>query len=107
MQFGLACPGVGIHSNYNYINDKDNLILPWTNLRIWSYCSFAWLSLTKSILFCSIIICLSFIISMAARCSEVCGWGHDSFPAVNQNKIRIMRITAVYDSNGTGRSGSL
>ena len=25
--------------------------------------------------------CFSFMISMAARCSEVCGWGHDSLPA--------------------------
>ena len=25
--------------------------------------------------------CFSFMISMAARCSEVCGCGHDSLPA--------------------------
>ena len=25
--------------------------------------------------------CFSFMISMAARCSDVCGWGQDSFPA--------------------------
>ena len=32
----------------------------------------------RSILFCSI---FNFMISMAARCSEVCGCGHDSLPA--------------------------
>lgn len=54
---------------------------PCTNARICSYCSLAWLSLTKSILFCRIRMCFSFIISIAAKCSEVCGWGHDSLPA--------------------------
>lgn len=56
-------------------------LLPWTNFKICSYCSFAWPSLTRSILFCKIRMCFSFMISIAAKCSDVCGWGHDSFPA--------------------------
>lgn len=27
---------------------------------------------------------LNFMISTAAKCSDVCGWGHDSFPAINK-----------------------
>ena len=62
---------------------------PWTNFRIWSYWSLAWLSLTKSILFCRIRMCFSLMISMAAKCSDVCGWGQDSFPAVKRKPIHI------------------
>jgi len=58
-----------------------NWDVPWTNLTIWSCCSLAWLSLTKSILFCMMIMCFSFMISIAAKCSDVCGCGHDSLPA--------------------------
>jgi len=29
--------------------------------------------------------CCSFMISMAAKCSEVCGCGHDSLPAINNS----------------------
>lgn len=57
--------------------------IPCTNFKICSYCSFAWASFTKSILFCKITICFSFIISIAAKCSDVWGWGHDSLPAIN------------------------
>ena len=28
--------------------------------------------------------CSSFMISTAARCSDVCGWGHVSFPAISK-----------------------
>ena len=33
--------------------------------------------------------CLSFMISMAARCSLVCGCGHDSFPAMRSSAASI------------------
>ena len=62
---------------------------PWTNLTIWSCCSLAWLSFTKSILFCMIMMCFNFMISMAAKCSEVCGCGHDSFPAAHSKHARM------------------
>ena len=65
---------------------------PWTNLSIWSYCSLAWLSFTKSILFCRIIMCFNFIISIAARCSEVWGWGQDSFPAEKHNNNPKLKL---------------
>lgn len=54
---------------------------PCTKARICSYCSLAWLSFTRSILFCRIRMCFNFMISIAAKCSEVWGWGHDSLPA--------------------------
>ena len=45
----------------------------------------------RSILFCRMRMCFSFIISMAARCSEVCGCGHDSLPAGGKGvKLEIM-----------------
>lgn len=59
--------------------------LPCTNFRICSYCSFACPSFTRSILFCRIRMCFSFIISIAAKCSDVWGCGHDSLPAANTN----------------------
>lgn len=73
--------------------------LPLTKAWIWSYCSFASDSFTKSILFCRMRMCFSFMISTAAKCSEVCGWGQDSFPAaeiqnifyLNTNKWKISR----------------
>jgi len=37
------------------------------------------------------------MISMAARCSEVCGWGQDSFPALrktSKNNYQLEYITA-------------
>uniref|UniRef100_A0A0E9XF51 Uncharacterized protein n=1 Tax=Anguilla anguilla TaxID=7936 RepID=A0A0E9XF51_ANGAN len=63
--------------------------VPCTKARICSYCSLAWLSFTRSILFCRIRMCFSFIISMAARCSDVCGCGHDSFPAISSSAASI------------------
>lgn len=63
---------------FNYTKEK----LPWTNFKICWYCSLACDSLTRSILFCKIKMCFSFIISIAAKCSDVCGCGHDSFPAI-------------------------
>ncbi len=74
-------------------------LLPCTKARICSYCSLAWLSFTKSILFCRISMCLSFMISMAAKCSDVCGWGHDSLPAERVKKVishSYNMITAVF-----------
>ena len=65
-------------------------LIPWTNFSIWSYCSLAWLSFTKSILFCKIRMCLSFMISMAAKCSDVWGWGQDSFPAA---RIEVLVVS--------------
>ena len=55
--------------------------VPSINRRICSCCSCACVSLIKSILFCKIKTCFSFMISMAAKCSDVCGWGQDSLPA--------------------------
>jgi hypothetical protein len=55
---------------------------PLINLRICWYCSLAAVSLMRSILFCKMMMCLSFMISMAAKCSDVCGCGHDSFPVI-------------------------
>eukprot|EP00123_Amoebidium_parasiticum_P012219 comp21201_c0_seq1/m.28805 comp21201_c0_seq1/g.28805 ORF comp21201_c0_seq1/g.28805 comp21201_c0_seq1/m.28805 type:complete len:353 (+) comp21201_c0_seq1:732-1790(+) len=63
--------------------------VPCTNLRICWYWSLAWLSLTRSILFCRMMMCLSFMISIAARCSDVCGCGHDSFPAMSSSAASI------------------
>lgn len=76
---------------------------PWTKARICSYCSLAWLSFTRSILFWRIRMCFSFMISMAARCSEVWGWGHDSFPAGQAD-----RSSSVYSrtTGGEGPTGS-
>jgi len=37
----------------------------------------------------------SFIISMAAKCSEVWGWGQDSFPAIRR---RAASMTAAPDN---------
>ena len=36
--------------------------------------------------------CFNFIISTAAKCSEVWGWGHDSLPA----EIRINEIVKMF-----------
>lgn len=62
---------------------------PCTKARICSYCSLAWLSFTRSILFCRMRMCFSFMISMAARCSDVWGWGHDSLPAGTVSKSQM------------------
>ena len=46
-------------------------------------------TLIKSILFCKINKWFSCMISTAARCSEVCGCGHDSLPAIRSNAASI------------------
>ena len=38
---------------------------------------------------------LSFMISMAARCSDVCGWGQDSFPA-GEIETRMESVSHLY-----------
>lgn len=63
--------------------------VPCTNFTICSYCSFACPSFTKSILFCKIMMCFNFIISIAAKCSLVCGCGQDSFPAIRSSAASI------------------
>mmetsp|Transcript_19488 Transcript_19488/g.54209 ORF Transcript_19488/g.54209 Transcript_19488/m.54209 type:complete len:200 (-) Transcript_19488:609-1208(-) len=54
-----------------------------------SYCCSAACSLTKSILFCRMMMFCSFMISTAARCSAVCGCGHDSLPATSRRAASI------------------
>ena len=51
------------------------------------------MSLMRSILFCRIMMCFSFMISMAAKCSEVWGCGHDSLPAREGGKGNGDKIT--------------
>ena len=50
------------------------------------YCSFAWTSSTRSILFCNTNIEFNFIIPIAAKCSDVCGCGQVSLAAKNSNE---------------------
>ena len=66
--------------------ERGELHLPWTNFKICWYWSSAWVSLTKSILFWRMMICFSFMISIAAKCSDVCGCGQLSLPAVGKEK---------------------
>lgn len=73
---------------------------PCTNVRICSYCSLAWLSFTRSILFCRMRMCFSFMISMAARCSDVCGCGHDSLPAGRSETLVARHADGVEGSPG-------
>jgi hypothetical protein len=40
-------------------------------------------------LFCSMIMLLRRMISTAAKCSDVCGCGHDSFPAVCRRCVYV------------------
>mmetsp|Transcript_31272 Transcript_31272/g.81985 ORF Transcript_31272/g.81985 Transcript_31272/m.81985 type:complete len:248 (-) Transcript_31272:343-1086(-) len=63
--------------------------VPLTNAMICSCCSVAWGSFTRSILFCRMSTCLSFMISIAARCSDVWGCGHDSFAAMRSSAASI------------------
>ena len=56
--------------------------VPFTKLTMLFQCSSAACSRIRSTLFCRIMMCWSFIISTAARCSEVCGCGHGSLPAI-------------------------
>mmetsp|Transcript_17722 Transcript_17722/g.45805 ORF Transcript_17722/g.45805 Transcript_17722/m.45805 type:complete len:208 (+) Transcript_17722:801-1424(+) len=63
--------------------------VPFTNARMSSCCDCAAASLTRSILFCRMMMCFSFMISTAARCSEVCGCGHGSLPAMSSSAASI------------------
>mmetsp|Transcript_27562 Transcript_27562/g.64317 ORF Transcript_27562/g.64317 Transcript_27562/m.64317 type:complete len:214 (+) Transcript_27562:917-1558(+) len=63
--------------------------VPLTKARMSSNCCSAAASLTRSILFCRIMMCCSFMISTAARCSDVCGCGHGSFPAMSNSAASI------------------
>mmetsp|Transcript_7758 Transcript_7758/g.23697 ORF Transcript_7758/g.23697 Transcript_7758/m.23697 type:complete len:223 (+) Transcript_7758:954-1622(+) len=65
--------------------------VPATNLRICSCWASAASGLTRSTLFWRMRMFSSRMISTAARCSEVCGCGHGSFPAT---RSRAASITA-------------
>merc|ERR1719440_1734653 len=73
-----------------YRNTADNGIIgalsatvPATNFLICSCCASAWSGFTRSTLFCNIMIFFNLMISTAAKCSEVCGCGQDSLPAIS------------------------
>mmetsp|Transcript_49063 Transcript_49063/g.98716 ORF Transcript_49063/g.98716 Transcript_49063/m.98716 type:complete len:221 (-) Transcript_49063:12-674(-) len=55
--------------------------VPATNLRICSCCASAASCFTRSTLFCRMMMFPRRMISTAAKCSEVCGWGQGSLPA--------------------------
>ena len=59
--------------------------VPLTNALMSSCCCSAAASFTRSILFCKMMMCCSFMISTAARCSDVCGCGHGSLPAMSSS----------------------
>mmetsp|Transcript_6992 Transcript_6992/g.22068 ORF Transcript_6992/g.22068 Transcript_6992/m.22068 type:complete len:221 (-) Transcript_6992:486-1148(-) len=59
--------------------------VPATNFLICSCCASAASGFTRSTLFCRIIMFSRRMISTAARCSDVCGCGHGSLPATNNN----------------------
>mmetsp|Transcript_48885 Transcript_48885/g.104361 ORF Transcript_48885/g.104361 Transcript_48885/m.104361 type:complete len:230 (+) Transcript_48885:681-1370(+) len=63
--------------------------VPLTKARMSSCCCSAAASLTRSILFCRMMMCSSFMISTAARCSEVWGCGQGSFPAMSSSAASI------------------
>mmetsp|Transcript_58434 Transcript_58434/g.118835 ORF Transcript_58434/g.118835 Transcript_58434/m.118835 type:complete len:215 (+) Transcript_58434:477-1121(+) len=63
--------------------------VPATNFLISSYCACACCSLINSTLFCRMMMCFSRMISTAAKCSEVCGCGHASFPAMRRSAASI------------------
>eukprot|EP00978_Attheya_sp_CCMP212_P018847 scaffold52077_cov52-Attheya_sp.AAC.2 len=67
----------------------ESATVPATNLRIWSCWASAASGLTKSTLFCKIKMCSSRMISTAAKCSDVCGWGQVSFPATSKSAASI------------------
>mmetsp|Transcript_236 Transcript_236/g.919 ORF Transcript_236/g.919 Transcript_236/m.919 type:complete len:354 (+) Transcript_236:200-1261(+) len=78
----LSCAEMGI-------TGAPSAIVPWMNFTIASYWFAAAFSCTKSILFCKMMMCFKRMISTAARCSEVCGCGHDSFPATSRSAPSI------------------
>merc|ERR1719158_2131750 len=61
---------------------ESSAAVPATNFLISSYCAWACCSLMSSTLFCKMVMCFNRMISTAAKCSEVCGCGHDSLPAI-------------------------
>mmetsp|Transcript_22571 Transcript_22571/g.57535 ORF Transcript_22571/g.57535 Transcript_22571/m.57535 type:complete len:215 (+) Transcript_22571:656-1300(+) len=63
--------------------------VPATNFLISSYCAWACCSLINSTLFWRMMMCFRRMISTAAKCSEVCGCGQDSFPAMSSNAASI------------------
>mmetsp|Transcript_51515 Transcript_51515/g.117774 ORF Transcript_51515/g.117774 Transcript_51515/m.117774 type:complete len:215 (+) Transcript_51515:525-1169(+) len=63
--------------------------VPATNFLISSYCACACCSLISSTLFWRMMMCFRRMISTAARCSDVCGCGHDSFPAISNSAASI------------------
>mmetsp|Transcript_2048 Transcript_2048/g.7423 ORF Transcript_2048/g.7423 Transcript_2048/m.7423 type:complete len:231 (-) Transcript_2048:484-1176(-) len=65
--------------------------VPPTNFTICLYCSVAALSFTRSILFWRMTMCFRRMISIAAKCSEVCGCGQLSLPAI---RSRAASMTA-------------
>ena len=60
-------------------------MVPWINFMIASCWFAAAVSCTKSILFCKMMMCLSRMISTAAKCSLVCGCGQVSLPAMSSS----------------------
>ena len=58
---------------------------PFTNAEMLFWCSNACASLIRSTLFYRMIRCSSFMISTAAKCSDVCGCGHVSFAAMRRS----------------------
>mmetsp|Transcript_57533 Transcript_57533/g.106277 ORF Transcript_57533/g.106277 Transcript_57533/m.106277 type:complete len:233 (-) Transcript_57533:368-1066(-) len=63
--------------------------VPATNFLISSYCARACCSLINSTLFCKMMMCFSLMISKAAKCSEVCGCGQVSLPAMSRSAASI------------------
>mmetsp|Transcript_66229 Transcript_66229/g.185188 ORF Transcript_66229/g.185188 Transcript_66229/m.185188 type:complete len:263 (-) Transcript_66229:386-1174(-) len=63
--------------------------VPATNFLISSYWACACCALMSSTLFCNMIMCFKRMISTAAKCSDVCGCGHDSFPAISKSAASI------------------
>mmetsp|Transcript_93573 Transcript_93573/g.208214 ORF Transcript_93573/g.208214 Transcript_93573/m.208214 type:complete len:215 (+) Transcript_93573:347-991(+) len=63
--------------------------VPATNFLISSYWACACCSLISSTLFCRMMMCFSRMISTAAKCSEVCGCGQASFPAMRRSAASI------------------
>mmetsp|Transcript_13089 Transcript_13089/g.31742 ORF Transcript_13089/g.31742 Transcript_13089/m.31742 type:complete len:363 (+) Transcript_13089:311-1399(+) len=78
----LSCAEMGI-------TGAPSAMVPWMNLQMASYWFAAAFSCTRSILFWRMMMCCSRMISTAARCSEVCGCGHDSFPAMSSSAPSI------------------
>mmetsp|Transcript_3937 Transcript_3937/g.9459 ORF Transcript_3937/g.9459 Transcript_3937/m.9459 type:complete len:366 (-) Transcript_3937:451-1548(-) len=67
------------------ITGAPSAMVPWMNLQMASYWFAAAFSCTRSILFCRMMMCCRRMISTAARCSLVCGCGHDSLPAMSSS----------------------